>query len=1257
MKSLLLYSHLRSRVVAGLSALLLVLSLVSSFFFKSRPSTPYQQKKLQAYLSQQQQDAAAQLQDTGLLRRLITGTEPEAALERLTNKPYGLFLYEEPVPGSTRILFWNTQQILPPDTDFGLPEGTYFQKLVNGYYLVNKTKLRLSNSHHQNITAYALIPVLFEYYLSTRHLQTQFPHDRKAVNTIALTTAETAYPITAAGSNRPLFYIREIAKAATAPADWLTTLLRIASLICFLIYLHLVAGFITKRSGSLAGLLFLIVSLALLRTLFFALPQAFSFSQTGLFDKSENAANWLNWSLGDLLINGLFLCWIILFAWSHIGPLKKIPSFLRGPRMYVAGLVALFFLIVSTFGLANVTRSLILDSKISFQVTDFFSLNYFSVIGFLALALACVCYYYFSRTLFRFIFPAFKDRYVYIYFYIALTGLLILTFRTGNVIVLFHLPVLLWLVIYTLLISQQQALINRFRITAAGMLFWIFFFSVSLAVLILDGNRESKRAIQEKIAQKYSSATDSSGERTINIAVTGIDNRFLCKNFERFKDKKEGQQLRDSIINANFASYTTQYETSIYLFDSLNRGINNKDPVSFPRLATTYLQSDTTNLADTRYHETAFDKFNYITRRIISDSNGRRGSFFIISSPRQYANSDALFPELLRQFSHADPEVSDAYVYGVYNNGILTVSSGKYPFKTLLSKGQASFTGSQMIRKSGYNEFWYKAGNNRIVIVARKTDSVIEIITLFSYLFCSFLFLAGLLQALSLLLRMISTRRPLSFVLNLNIRRQIHGTVIFISILSFLIIGAATIPFFIRRYKSNNIEKLSRTADIMVKELRKHNSETPDFFNNLSVDSGENSLQKLVEEVAVVHNADVNIYSPEGDLKVASQWEIYKKGILSNRMHPVAWHHLYWLKEAQWVQDEELSSLKYLSIYAAVTDNKGRPLAYLHVPYFSSQLDLKQEISNFLVTIIILNAFIFLMAGIIALFITNRITRSFSVIGNKMREITLGQHNEEIEWGRKDEIGELVEQYNRMVQQLEQSAEALAKSEREGAWREMARQVAHEIKNPLTPMKLSIQYLQKSIAGGQANIEQLTQSVAQTLIEQIDHLSKIASDFSQFANIGYKKVERIDLHAVISSLINLYSSNSTVNITWHKPEEKVIIQGDKSHMTRLFTNLLANAVEACSGASGCKIRIKEDRQADYVIISIHDNGEGIPEEMRSKIFTPNFTTKNSGTGLGLAMCKSIVESAGGRIWFESETGKGTGFFVLLPLENQVTDSP
>jgi nitrogen fixation/metabolism regulation signal transduction histidine kinase len=268
-----------------------------------------------------------------------------------------------------------------------------------------------------------------------------------------------------------------------------------------------------------------------------------------------------------------------------------------------------------------------------------------------------------------------------------------------------------------------------------------------------------------------------------------------------------------------------------------------------------------------------------------------------------------------------------------------------------------------------------------------------------------------------------------------------------------------------------------------------------------------------------------------------------------------------------------------------------------------------------------------------------------------MKEVNLGKTNEEIIWNRDDEIGELVTEYNKMVNKLEDSASILAKSEREGAWREMARQVAHEIKNPLTPMKLSIQFLQRSIDNNSGNVKELTTSVAKTLIEQIDHLSKIAFDFSQFANIGNTKPETFDLKEVLLPLVELYRMNEKADISINGLDTEILLYTDKTQMNRLFTNLFQNALEANTFNQKSKIEINVLKGSGIVQISIKDNGEGIPEEMQAHIFSPNFTTKTSGTGLGLAMCKGIVEKAKGKIWFKTSLGNGATFFVDLPVKN------
>lgn len=412
---------------------------------------------------------------------------------------------------------------------------------------------------------------------------------------------------------------------------------------------------------------------------------------------------------------------------------------------------------------------------------------------------------------------------------------------------------------------------------------------------------------------------------------------------------------------------------------------------------------------------------------------------------------------------------------------------------------------------------------------------------------------------------------------------------------------------------------------------------------------GNNWLEATIKGISEIHSLDVNFYDINGSLKVSTQPYLYKKQILSQMMEPKAFYRLHYNSNIEVIQNENVSLFSFLSIYIPIKDEAGEPYAYLNIPYLNTQKELNQEISNFLVTLINLNAFIFVIAGAISVLLTNRITGSFTLIASKMKDINLGRANEEIVWSTNDEIGALIIEYNKMVKKLDESAQALAKSEREGAWREMARQVAHEIKNPLTPMKLSIQYLQRAILDKNPNVEAMSRKVSATLVEQIDQLAKIASDFSQFANIGIVKVEIFNVNEVLKSLINLYNANARLQITYHSSGEPAIISADRTQINRLFTNLFQNAIEASDGKPTITITINQQINANKLLISIADEGCGIPADMHEKIFTPNFTTKTSGTGLGLAMCKGIVEKANGRIWFETVEGEGTTFHVLLPL--------
>jgi two-component system, NtrC family, nitrogen regulation sensor histidine kinase NtrY len=1247
-KPLLRNSFLWKLVLLLAAITLFVLSYIFNTIYTDNTSVETERQNAEEYVAEKQNDFNSFLEDTSLLVRLINSTESEKEFNDIVEKNYGIFLYTVDNQGTLSMNFWSSQLVLPPSNTYAMGEFETYQKMSNGYYVIAKKFVRAGE---YTMVAYAVIPIQSNFFLEAANLPDKFFFSKTADKRVSLSNHNTETPFAVKSlSGKTLFYLTKKETGAVSYNSKLTLILRLGGIAFLLLFIHLLAESIARRKKVWASIAFLGIMLLAIRVVTYLFPALLNLRQFELFDPTIYGSNIIQRTLGDLLFNSIFFCWFVLFAWSKVSQIELIGNRLPLWLRWIVGIISLCLLIYSTFIISSVIRSIVADSKISFDVTDFSSLTIYTAVGFIVLACLSLSYYYFTQLLFRVIFPLFKSNTWPIYFAIGFAGLVYLTARSGDPAVLFYIPVLAWLLIYTLLVNRRGLIFHNLRINIAGILFWIFVFSVSIAAIMLDENESAELSRRKLYAEKMGDQTDPTTERLMSIAIAYLDSDFLTNNFYRLKDSLGNRYIKDSIIAK---SDIEKYNTRLYAYDSLNRPLFNEDPAPYETLNSIItMQAKPTGTPDLYYYANSFDKFTYIARKPVKDTNDLAiGSLFIVSSLKKYSG-DALFPVLFKEYKKNDPENSTIYFYAIYNKKQLTNRSDKYPFSTRLTDGQIPKETTERKNNGDYDELWYRAGNEKIVVLARKRDTIIESITLFSWIFCSFLLLISLVQLISLILKTGYNWEGFRKLFQTNIRTQVHNTIIFISIFSFIIIGVATISFFINRYNRTNKDKLSRAMVIMINEMQKKNTEHKMFDDVLPIyDSVSNQgLQNLVNEMSDIHGVDVNVYDLNGDLKVSSAPTFYDRGVLSKKINPTAFYHVNRLSQVEWVQNETIGDFTYLSIYAPVRDEKnGQVYAYLSIPYFSSQQELNQEISNFIVTVINLNAFIFLIAGLIALFITNRITRSFSIISAKMKDVNLGRMNEAIIWNRNDEIGELVQEYNKMVGKLEESAAALAKTEREGAWREMARQVAHEIKNPLTPMKLSIQYLQKAIDSNQPNVKELSSNVANTLVEQIDHLAKIAADFSQFANIGNINAEKFDLHEVIRSLKDLYQSDENVDFVWEPVHRELMIEADKTQMNRLFTNLFANAVEASNG--NCRIEVKEEVFDSSVRINIKDFGEGIAPEMQSRIFIPNFTTKTSGTGLGLAMCKGIIEQAKGKIWFETEKGKGTTFHVELPMAN------
>lgn len=1221
---------------------LLVISLLllgASLFTQDSKNPDVPRKKyseiLKNYIRDAQDEFRLSLNDTSF------GKQKEIILPGALSAKQYFFIYKT-ANGFAELIFWNTQRILPEDLIINTPDSLGFAVLSNGYYFFQK---RILSGH----IIISLLPVKWNYVVTNNYLKNEFAVKAEDGSRFDI-SFDKGVPVSAKGG-KFLFSIKYINEWGSTGENKLTVWLRLLSFIPLLLFIHFVASQMYNKNGLLKATLLLVFFLLTLRLISYFFPFPVNLRQFELFDPVVYGSGIVLRSLGDLLLNAVLFLWVINFVRNRLSREKADAMFKKIPFKWPLFAVGVAVLLLVTYLCGSVLRSLVADSQISFDVINFFTLDVYSVIGFIVLSCIFIGYYYFCRVVvfvMQNIFPNFN---IILFVSVAAGGLIMLTFRIGSLSGGFELYELLWLLLFLFCMKNDLSGFFSGAPIVSRMVFWLFFFSASVAAVIITENNSKELRSRQHYAELIAAKTDPMAGVLLNTMLTGLRPDMLAANFKFFSDENSAAHFRNNLINNNLKGYSDKYDTKIMAFDKSEQPLFNPDDVSYNTLnGIINTQAKPTTVKGLYYYDGGYDKLNYLVRRVIRDyNNNLLGYVFIIMSPRNFV-PDMLYPELFSRGRDNSIDNSSEYAYAIYEKGKLISSHNDYAFSTRYIP--KDFRGEQFLTISNNksSELWYKAGAEKYIVISKEKKLVIELITLLSYLFCAFLLGNALSWLISLLLRSQWKIKRLKYEIQLTIRQQVHTTIIFFSVLSFIVIGVATILFFISRSEKNIKETLSRTIRIMGNDLKSALTES-DIQNTIFQNAQGVSpvpTQRYVSRLSEVHGQDVNLYSTSGDLKASSIALPYLKGILSTKMDPLAFNRLNKGKEIQYFQKEYIGKLEFVSNYIPVTDSAGAEIAFLNIPYFNSQSRLKEEISNFLVTIINLNAFIFLIAGIVSLIITNKITRSFSVISEKMKRINLEKRNEKIHWARNDEIGALVKEYNKMLSKLDESAATLARNERESAWQEMAKQIAHEIKNPLTPMKLSMQFLQRSIERGAPDIKELGAKVSATLVEQIDHLSNIAGEFSRFANIENANPEIFNLNDAMRSVKQLYEGDDRILFEWTLAPYPVMICADKTHVNRILTNLILNGIQAVAPGLTPFIKVNETIFENAAEISISDNGTGISEDMRLKIFTPNFTTKSSGTGLGLAMCLRMAHRAGGDIRYETSEN-GSTFFVTIPL--------
>ncbi len=955
-----------------------------------------------------------------------------------------------------------------------------------------------------------------------------------------------------------------------------------------------------------------------------------------LFNPVDYASSTIFPSLGDVLIDSVLFFYIAYLFYKYFN-INHISHSLKKVFVLISGILFCSFL---SFANVLIFKSLILDSTIPFQIYNILETNYNTFIAFIIFTLLVVTeFLVFSKTIL-----ILKQWYS--------LKILLVTFIISEL--LFFIPLFIVnenneyyslifnvLIFVTFVIRHYLSKKLNFYYTA----FFILITALYFTSFTLHFEHAKSINTRKVISVGLSNERDLVAETLLDDLQKKISSDLIISELaQNSPDKRYEllQYLRENYFHGFWTKYDIQ-TTICTSFDNLKitetdelygcfeyfDEIIKKQSVQIPNTDFYFVDKNNGRISYLGILELKNKSIDSINTRIFIELDSR------------LLNQALGYPELLLDKKVNDANIEKKYSYAKYRNGKLLTRNGDYDYRLSINANKNLNNEFFVNTINGYEHLFYKPDKSTLIVLSIQATNLYDVIITFSYILV-FLFI---LYIVELLIKNFRNAFKLNF--NLNIRSRILISFISVLILSFILIGTVTVYYIINKYEKKNYDNISEKMQSILIELNNEISN-----QNELVPEQSDTVTSLLIKYSNVFYSDINLYNKNGTLYASSRPEVFKKGFVGDLMSPEAFYNITYQQKPEIVLQEHIGNLQYLSAYVPYYNSNGKVIAYLNLPFFTRQNALTNEISTFVTTLINIYLILILLAMLVTIFITNGLTHPIILLQRKFREIELGKKNEPLIYKRNDEIGSLVNEYNKMLEELSKSAELLARSERETAWREMAKQIAHEIKNPLTPMKLSVQHLLRSYKAQTPGWENLVDKMSKTLIEQIDTLSAIASEFSMFARLPSPVVETFNIVEKIKSIIELYEQSENVHIVFNNHNlDEIIVKADKEQILRILTNLIKNAIQAIPPDKEGIVTIETFINNSKAIIKITDNGTGISDEIKSKLFIPNFTTKSSGMGLGLTMVKNMVEGMDGSINYETQLGVGTTFIIELPYIN------
>ncbi|MFT5749383.1 MAG: two-component system nitrogen regulation sensor histidine kinase NtrY [Ancylomarina sp.] len=954
------------------------------------------------------------------------------------------------------------------------------------------------------------------------------------------------------------------------------------------------------------------------------------FSSMELFSPVLFASSFYFPSLGDFAINSFFI-FSFIYAYTKYFPYQVLLRNRAISFNYIFLIINLIFFTLLYATISMLFKNLVLDSSLSFQMYEIKANWIYSMFGLVVL----IQLFYGLILLGKLTNRSIKDR-----ISTPLRLLAILLFFGAYTLLKKMMGIQIdWLGLgFELSLLFAIILIDKF---VKASYFHTFFITLLLCISIFISNRINTFAEQkEKQARVLETLNLSLENSPISESLLIELEKHITSSPQLKKLSKNPVFNEARIINyleSNLlVGYWDQFHIQITVCgekDELNIEPDDQIRNCYEFFEEMILKNGELIIGSNFYNLNQYDGMvSYLGKLEIETRKGKSHRIFIRLDSK--SKSQGLgYPDLLLDEKVRVQATGKDYSFGKYRNGKLIASSGEFNYY-LNDAGFGKSDGTYAWKKlDHYSHLIYRFGENSLVL------SSPEITWLKRFISIPYIFILFYIFTIFIV---IIERFPWRLKLKYSFKYRIQYSITAVLMLFFLLLGGGSIYYNIEQFNQKHNKELSEKLQIIKQEI------IPELQNNPS----KSAITERLQQISNLIFADIHLYSIKGELIASSRYEIFDKKVQGKQMNFSAYYQLFHKERTHFIHKEQIGSMEYLSAYESLVDSDNHRLAFINLPYFIKSQDLKSELFNLILTGINLHLFMILIAIFVSVIISNKITQPLRLIESKLQSTRLGKHSTAIEYTKNDEIGSLVKVYNKMLVDLEQSTELLAQSERETAWREMARQVAHEIKNPLTPMKLSIQFLLRRYDDHSPDWEKHLRQFSETLIHQIDTLSSIATAFSNFAKMPESKSENLNLVEILKHALSLYQNDKhKIDLNLNGIDE-AMASLDREQFVRIYVNLLNNAIESIPNDEEGTIKIELQEENKYWVTSVTDNGKGVDPKIKGRLFYPNFTTKSSGMGLGLAIVKNSVVQAGGEIWVESELDKGSCFYVKIPKLKQ-----